>query len=231
MGFLERIERGIRTAVEASFGRVFGGHLRLSELERRVAIELTASERQDDGRSVVANLCLLTVSAGDHKALGPLAPAKLEQAMRAKANAAGWSTLGPFVAELEPAPHLAPGQTDVRMAFHPGYWVVRLDVLSGPDAGRTYESEAQRILIGRARDADLRLSDPDVSRHHCEIRGEGDRVVIADLGSSNGTRLNRRPVSVANLAPQDTVEVGRTLIEVRLTGVRWTAPVDSAAGA
>jgi hypothetical protein len=65
-------------------------------------------------------------------------------------------------------------------------------------------------LIGRSRRCDVVLTDPNVSRQHVELRLTGSQVVLRDLGSTNGTRVNRRAVSQVVLQPGDRIEVGTT---------------------
>ena len=56
------------------------------------------------------------------------------------------------------------------------------------------------------------LSDPNVSRRHAEVRRMGDAVVVADLGSTNGTRVNGIPVREQHLATGDEITVGSTTL-------------------
>jgi hypothetical protein len=65
-----------------------------------------------------------------------------------------------------------------------------------------------RIVIGRSRDADLPLDDPNVSRRHAELRREGGTWVIADLGSTNGVKVNGHRVGESALAPGDEITLG-----------------------
>jgi hypothetical protein len=65
-------------------------------------------------------------------------------------------------------------------------------------------------LIGRSRRCDVVLTDPNVSRQHAELRLTGAQVVLRDLGSTNGTRVNRRAVTQVVLQPGDRIEVGAT---------------------
>lgn len=81
----------------------------------------------------------------------------------------------------------------------------------GPD----HSLNQARTVIGRAQEADLRLGDNGVSRRHAEVRIVGDDIAIADLGSTNGTRVNGRPVREALLADGDRVEVGQTTLVFR----------------
>ncbi|GAA0609024.1 FHA domain-containing protein [Streptomyces crystallinus] len=71
----------------------------------------------------------------------------------------------------------------------------RLCVVAGPDAGGVHLLHGGQIRVGRSADADVPLDDPDVSRLHCAVTvGEGGRVSVADLGSTNGTRVDSTPV-------------------------------------
>ncbi|HZB19002.1 MAG TPA: FtsK/SpoIIIE domain-containing protein, partial [Blastococcus sp.] len=67
---------------------------------------------------------------------------------------------------------------------------LELHVVGGPDAGRTFPLGQGRHTIGRSSDAQIRLDDPDVSRRHAVVQVGGGAVRIADLGSSNGSRLD-----------------------------------------
>ncbi len=76
--------------------------------------------------------------------------------------------------------------------------------------GRRHVLSAGGATIGRSRDCDIVLSDPNVSRRHAEVRPTADGgFTVADLGSTNGVRVNGRPVSGAQpLRPGDRVELG-----------------------
>src|SRR4051812_31876577 len=65
-----------------------------------------------------------------------------------------------------------------------------------------------RAVVGRSRDCDLVLDDPNVSRHHAELRQEGDGWVVSDLGSTNGIKVNGHRVESSALQPGDRVTFG-----------------------
>jgi len=67
-------------------------------------------------------------------------------------------------------------------------------------------------VVGRGVDADLRLSDPGVSRRHAELRLEGEAIVLVDTNSTNGVRVNEVAVTRRQLAPGDRVELGSTVL-------------------
>jgi len=66
------------------------------------------------------------------------------------------------------------------------------------------------ITIGRGKNSTVRLSDTWVSRTHCRIEQEGDKLVVHDLGSKHGTLVNRNPITDADLQPSDEIMVGFT---------------------
>jgi hypothetical protein len=70
-------------------------------------------------------------------------------------------------------------------------------------------------VVGRASDADLRLSDPGVSRRHAEIRYEQGVFLIVDLGSTNGLRVNDVPTTRRQLSPGDRIQLGSTTLLFR----------------
>jgi hypothetical protein len=74
--------------------------------------------------------------------------------------------------------------------------------------GRRNILSGERVLIGRSRECDIVVNDPNVSRRHIELR-RGDRGWAAiDLGSTNGMKINGRRVSHAELEPGDRITIG-----------------------
>ena len=66
------------------------------------------------------------------------------------------------------------------------------------------------ITIGRHPDSNLVLADPNVSRNHAEIRPQGERFAVVDLGSTNGTRVNGVRIESQVLQDGDEVSFGNT---------------------
>jgi hypothetical protein len=76
--------------------------------------------------------------------------------------------------------------------------------------GRTHALEGAKVVLGRSKDADVRVEDANVSRRHAELRREGASWWIVDLDSTNGTDLNGKRVSRAKLNAGDTITLGAT---------------------
>jgi pSer/pThr/pTyr-binding forkhead associated (FHA) protein len=70
-------------------------------------------------------------------------------------------------------------------------------------------------VLGRSRDCDVTLEDPNVSRHHAEVRPSGGSWTVRDLGSTNGVKVNGRRLDSAraqSLKPGDVLELGTSRI-------------------
>jgi hypothetical protein len=72
--------------------------------------------------------------------------------------------------------------------------------------------DKRRVVLGRSRECDIQVEDPNVSRRHAELRQEGSAYWIVDLDSTNGVEVNGRRVKRAKLDSGDTVTVGSTEI-------------------
>lgn len=80
-------------------------------------------------------------------------------------------------------------------------------------SGRTVIIGSAGAVIGRSRDCDVVLDDPNVSRRHAEVRPSGGSWILVDLGSTNGVAVNgRRIPGPQSLKPGDTLELGSSLL-------------------
>ena len=76
---------------------------------------------------------------------------------------------------------------------------------------------AAGVTMGRSRQCDVTVDDPNVSRQHAEIRPRGGSWVVSDLGSTNGSRLNGRSLDQPTvLKPGDEIELGTTTLQFSL---------------
>ncbi|HEV3379103.1 MAG TPA: DUF3662 and FHA domain-containing protein [Thermoleophilaceae bacterium] len=76
--------------------------------------------------------------------------------------------------------------------------------------GRRHPLSGDRILVGRSRECDVVVSDPNVSRRHIELRRGQHGWAAVDLGSTNGMKVNGRRVGHAELDPGDRITIGVT---------------------
>ena len=79
----------------------------------------------------------------------------------------------------------------------------------GGRAGESFEAIGARALIGRSPECDVFLDDVTVSRRHAELVGEGGTYVIRDLGSLNGTFVNKHRIESTILEDDDEVQIGK----------------------
>ncbi len=91
-------------------------------------------------------------------------------------------------------------------------------VVEGPDYGRVFALDKAETVIGRGDDADLQLHDEKVSRRHLRLDlvadGQaGPRVVVRDLGSKNGMRVNGERVHDQALSSGDKIKLGDTILK------------------
>lgn len=87
------------------------------------------------------------------------------------------------------------------------------------DPALEFELNKTRVSIGRGMTSDITLMDARVSRDHARIDCGPQGCTLVDLGSSNGTRVNGRPVEKHNLAPGDTIIVGGSTLRFELAAL------------
>ena len=87
----------------------------------------------------------------------------------------------------------------------------QLIVLAGPNVGEMYEIDSN-LVIGRGREADVRVQGDGISRKHGGIRLAGEQVIFEDLGSTNGSFINGERVAHRVLEEGDKIQVGTSVI-------------------
>ncbi|HYX89436.1 MAG TPA: DUF3662 and FHA domain-containing protein [Gaiellaceae bacterium] len=81
--------------------------------------------------------------------------------------------------------------------------------------GTKHELDRRQVLIGRSKDCDIQLPDPNVSRRHAEVRQEGAAYWVVDLDSTNGMEVNGRRQKRAKLRQGDRIVLGSTELVFR----------------
>ena len=89
---------------------------------------------------------------------------------------------------------------------------ITLQVIDGFEKGRAFRNLPTPVSIGREEDNSIQLNDERVSRFHLKIQEDGGRIILTDLDSTNGTRVNGHPVTMRVLQVGDQVGIGRSLL-------------------
>jgi pSer/pThr/pTyr-binding forkhead associated (FHA) protein len=107
----------------------------------------------------------------------------------------------------EDAPRLSPEDQRTVEALRPG--TALLIVQRGPNTGARFLLDADEVSTGRHPSSDIFLDDVTVSRRHAVFAKEGDGYVVRDIGSLNGTYVNRERIDEARLEQGDEVQIGK----------------------
>lgn len=91
---------------------------------------------------------------------------------------------------------------------------VTLKILHGADRGKVYENLEPPFTVGREEGNDIQLNDERVSRCHFKVQRDNDRLVLTDLDSTNGTKVNGTECQLKILRHGDLIAVGRSLMLV-----------------
>jgi S-DNA-T family DNA segregation ATPase FtsK/SpoIIIE len=165
------------------------------------------------------------VTAHDDELVGAVLPV-LDRALGVPVESL-WSGSAPLPADLPlTAPEVAHGavlglgRPAPRSSLARGSSALELHVVGGPDAGRTVPLGHGRHVLGRGAEATVALDDPDVSRRHAAVEIGGGAVTVADLGSTNGTRLNGEDLgpSPRSWPAGEVLRLGASAITVRGSG-------------
>jgi len=117
--------------------------------------------------------------------------------------------------------------------------LVTIRLLDGADRGRVFEELDPPITIGREEGNTIQLNDERVSRFHIKIQEDNDKLVLTDLESTNGTKVNGEDIQLRILRYGDLLTVGRSVLlfgsrdeiasrltELRKNGVNKSPTVD-----
>ena len=89
---------------------------------------------------------------------------------------------------------------------------VTFQVLDGVDKGRVFRDLPIPVTIGREEGNLLRLNDERVSRFHAKVQVDNGDVILTDLDSTNGTRINGHAVQIRRILPGDRLGIGRSIL-------------------
>ncbi len=216
---LQQFEERLERLVEGTLSKPFRSNLQPIEIGRRLTREMDLHRRVGVHGLIAPNSFTVTLSPADVDRFANFVDAlsrELAEAAREHARTEGYSFVGPVDVQVYEGTRLRPGR-----------FVVTAEVVEGPDEGPYAELVLPDgshfplgdgpVTLGRLVECDLVLNDPNVSRRHAELRRTTDGVVITDLGSTNGTRVNGVPVREQQLVSGDEITVGSTTLVFELS--------------
>jgi hypothetical protein len=233
VGVLQRFEQRLEQLVTGTFARAFRSAVQPVEVAAALQREVDNSAQiLSRDRRLVPNQFTIELSPGDHDRLAPYASTLAQELMsmlRSYAKEQHYVFTGAVSIDFQKADDLTTGRFRVLSKASadvtpvPGQSMSETAVRRAPVIlevnGVRHPLEPPGVVIGRGTEADLRVSDPGVSRRHIEIRlrpgADSVTVLLYDLGSTNGTRVDGRRVQQAELRDGAEVQIGNTTMVLR----------------
>jgi hypothetical protein len=216
---LQQFEARLERLVEGTLSKPFRSNLQPVEIGRRLTREMDLHRRVGVHGLIAPNSFTVTLAPADVDRFANFIDAlsrELADAAREHARAEGYSFVGPVDVQVYEGTRLRAGR-----------FVVSAEVVEGPEEGPYAElvfPDGNRValgegpaVLGRLPECDVVVNDPNVSRRHAEFRRVSDGVVVTDLGSTNGTRVNGVPVREQQLISGDEITVGSTTLVFELS--------------
>ena len=217
MGLLDSFEKGLERAVNGAFAKTFRSSIQPVEIASALRRELdTRAAVVSRDRILAPNQLEVRLSQNDlqsMQSMGSTLYDELNTLVQKHAKAQGYSFAGPLSITLVADASVADGTLHVASTTAAGQvsWRPVVDI-----DGRRHPITKSRTVIGRGSDADITIADPGTSRKHVEILWDGERAMVRDLGSTNGSLLDGVRVPQAALSTDQTVVIGRTSIVFRV---------------
>ena len=211
---LQQFEQRIERLVEGAFSKGLRGGLQPVEIGRRLTREMDLMRRVGVRGLTAPNVFVVTLSAADTERFGTFLDAlarELGDAAREHARTEGYEFIGPVEVEIQSDSALKPGRYTIKAQMREGLLGLPAASLILPDGSRI-PLEAEPVVIGRMPECTVVLTDPNVSRRHAEVKRQGSDVIVVDLQSTNGTRVNGLPIRERVLVDGDDITVGTTIL-------------------
>lgn len=125
------------------------------------------------------------------------------------------SDRSPRSSESKSASPTSERRAPAELKLPPGHRV-SIAVIAGPESGRIFPVEKPRVVIGR-HDADVNVDDPEISRQHAAVELTGDKVILVDMGSTNGTFVGEERIHEVVLENQAEFSIGGSTLMLILT--------------
>jgi hypothetical protein len=209
---LQQFERRLERLVEGVFAKAFRGGLQPVELGRRLTREMDAQRTVGVRGTIAPNAFTFALAPADLERFESFSDAlvrELADAARDHARTERYAFLGPVEVALEADDSLTPGMFLVSGDVREAEGGAAVGSLRLADGSRVRVTE-RPVTIGRMAECDVTLTDESVSRRHAEVRRVGSDIVLVDLGSTNGTKVNGAGIRERRLNDGDEITVGTT---------------------
>jgi hypothetical protein len=240
---LASLERFFERLFEGQSARLFHTKIQPIQLQRRVERAMESGRVRDGDRTIVPHRFAVHLAADDLAALreahptlaGDLADAALEFARSHHYRLSDRPTIALVAStDVEPGDAQVVAGSETEHAAEPDVDAARpaaeqtavfvVPTVDAPKARlrevrpdgstRSFTVDGRPLTIGRAPDNGLVLRDGRVSRHHARLYGRRGALLLADLGSTNGSWVNDRRVQEMALGEGDRIRVGDTILVV-----------------
>ena len=216
---LQQFEERLERLVEGTLAKPFRSNLQPVEIGRRLTREMDLHRRVGVRGLIAPNAFAVTLAPADVERFSNFIDAlsrELSDAAREHAKVEGYLFVGPVEVEIFEGSTLKAGRFTVEAEVREdadGGFLAELVLTDG----RRVQIGTEPLVIGRLPECGVVLADSNVSRRHAELRRAGDSVVLTDLGSTNGTRVNGAPIRERVLVSGDEVSVGSTRLIFEMT--------------
>ena len=216
---LQQFEERLERLVEGTLAKPFRSNLQPVEIGRRLTREMDLHRRVGVRGLIAPNVFAVTLAPADVQRFSNFIDAlsrELSDAAREHAKNEGYLFVGPVEVEIFEGSTLKAGRFTVEAEVREdadGGFLAELVLTDG----RRVQIGSEPLVIGRLPECGVVLADSNVSRRHAELRRSGDSVVLTDLGSTNGTRVNGAPIRERVLVSGDEVSVGSTRLIFEMT--------------
>lgn len=216
---LQQFEERLERLVEGTLAKPFRNNLQPIEIGRRLTREMDLHRRVGVHGLIAPNSFTVTLSPDDVERFANFIDAlsrELADAAREHARMEGYSFVGPVDVQVYEGTRLRAGRFAITAEMVEGPDAGTFAEVLLPDGGRVAVGD-EPLVIGRLPECGVVLGDPNVSRRHAEIRRTEEGLVVTDLGSTNGTRVNGSPVREQQLESGDEITVGSTTLVLELS--------------
>lgn len=216
MELARQLEKRLERLVDSASRTIFRGRVHPVDLGTRLVREADLNMKEGPAGPVVPNEYHVVLNPTDLDATdsaGRLG-SELAHTLRATAIDRGWRLEGPAAVLVSANATVKVRDVKIVTRVAPGEhatWGQLIGTRHHADLG------PNRVLIGRATECDVALSEPGVSRHHAIIHREQQRTWVTDLGSANGTTVDGSVVTgAAPLRPGARLTMGPVTFMFRL---------------